>query len=158
MIPIVHAASMTAYRADVVGAQSSPVRYERFAGMTPGDRRQLVWMASAEPDGLYCADETAAVAQLVCSQVSEGLYAFAPGGASVAPALASDCKPNPELITWTCTLRKGITFHDGGALDANDVLLSFAVQWDADYPLHRGHQGRFQPWVDTFGGLLNPPR
>jgi ABC-type transport system substrate-binding protein len=115
-------------------------------------------MTSAEPDGLYCADETSAVSQLVCSQVSEGLYAFAPGGAAVVPALASDCRANPELTTWTCTLRKGITFHDGAALDANDVVLSFAVQWDADHPLHRGDQGRFQPWVDTFGGLLNPPR
>ena len=158
MIPIAHAGSMTAYRADVVGALSSPVRYERFAAMAPGDRRQFVWLTSAEPEGLYCADETSAVAQLVCAQVSEGLYAFAPGGTAVVPALADVCKPDPELTTWTCTLRKGITFHDGSTLDANDVVLSFAAQWDAEHPLHRGHQGHFQPFIDTFGGLLNPPR
>lgn len=157
MIPIAHAGSMTAYRADVAGAQSSPVRYERFAAMTPGDRRQLVWLTGAEPEGLYCADETAAVAQLVCSQLSEGLYAFVAGGASVAPALAEICKPNPELTIWTCTLRAGVAFHDGAALDANDVVLSFAAQWDAEHPLHRGREGRFQPFIDTFGGLLNPP-
>lgn len=157
MIPIAHAGSMTAYRADVAGAQSSPVRYERFAAMTPGDRRQLVWLTGAEPEGLYCADETAAVAQLVCSQVTEGLYAFVPGSAAVAPALAEICEPNPELTTWTCTLRTGVAFHDGSALDSNDVVLSFAVQWDAEHPLHRGREGQFQPFVDTFGGLLNPP-
>jgi ABC-type transport system substrate-binding protein len=157
-IPIAHAGSMTAYRADVLGAASSPVRYERFAAMTPGDRRQFVWLTSAEPEGLYCADETSSVAQLVCAQMTEGLYAFVPGSASVAPALAQACEPNPELTTWTCTLRAGVTFHDGATLDANDVVLSFAVQWDAEHPLHRGREGRFQPFIDTFGGLLNPPR
>jgi ABC-type transport system substrate-binding protein len=86
----------------------------------------------------------------------EGLYAFVPGGATVAPALASGCEPNPELTTWTCTLRSGVTFHDGASLDSNDVVLSFAVQWDAEHPLHRGRLGTFQPFVDTFGGLLNP--
>lgn len=157
LIPIVHAGSTIAVRADVSGAQASPVRYERFAMMTPGDRRQFVWLTSAEPQGLYCADETSAIAQLVCSQLTEGLYAFVPGGASVAPALASSCDPSPELTTWTCTLRPSVTFHDGSVLDANDVVLSFAVQWDAEHPLHRGREGQFQPFVDTFGGLLHPP-
>lgn len=157
MIPIAHAGSVIAFRADVGGAQSSPVDDERFAAMTPADRRQLVWLAGAEPEGLYCADETSTVAQLVCSQLAEGLYAFVPGTASVAPALATSCDPNPELTTWTCMLRQGITFHDGATLDANDVVLSFAVQWDADHPLHRGRVGQFQPFADTFGGFLNPP-
>jgi ABC-type transport system substrate-binding protein len=157
MIPIAHAGSMIAFRADVEGAQASPVRNERFAAMTPGDRSQFVWLTSAEPAGLYCADETSEVARLVCSQLSEGLYAFVPGGASVAPALATACRPNPELTTWTCALRPGVTFHDGSSLDANDVVLSFAVQWDAAHPLHRGREGQFQPFTDAFGGLLNPP-
>lgn len=157
MIPIAHAGSMTAWRADVGGALASPVRNERFAAMTPGDRRQLVWLTDAEPAGLYCADETDASSMLVCSQLTEGLYAFPPGRASVVPALAQMCTPNPELTTWTCTLRTGVTFNDGSALDANDVVLSFAVQWDAEHPLHRGDGGQFQPFVDTFGGLLNPP-
>ena len=47
--------------ADVTGAATSPLRLERFAPMTPGDRRQLVWLATAEPGGLYCADEVDSV-------------------------------------------------------------------------------------------------
>ena len=116
-----------------------------------------MFLAADAPNGLYCADETSAVAQLVCAQVSEGLYGFEPGSAGVAPALAQACEPNPELTTWRCTLRPGVTFHDGTALDANDVVLSFAAQWDADHPLHRGREGTFQPFIDVFGGLLNPP-
>ena len=157
MIPIAHAGSMTAYRADVDGARSSPMRYERLASIAPGDRRQFVWLTRAEPKGLYCADETDPAAQLVCAQLTEGLYAFDQGGASVSPALAEGCEPNPELTVWTCTLRAGVVFHDGAALDANDVVLSFAVQWDAEHPLHRGRAGIFQPFIDAFGGLLNPP-
>jgi ABC-type transport system substrate-binding protein len=157
MIPIAHAGSLALFRTDVGGAVTSPLRTERFAAMTPGDRRQLVWLAGSAPEGLYCADETGATSMLACAQLFEGLFSFEPGSAHVIPALATTCEPVPELTTWTCTLRPGVTFHDGSVLDANDVVLSFAAQWDAEHALHAGRQGRFQPFIDTFGGLLNPP-
>ena len=157
MVPIGRAGSAAAYRADVEGASVSPIRLERFAAMTPGDRRQLVWLATAEPGGLYCADETDSVAGLACAQSSEGLYGFDPVGATPTPALATACRPNKELTVWTCDLRTGVRFHDGATLDADDVVLSYAVQWDAEHPLHRGREGRFQPFIDAFGGMLNPP-
>lgn len=157
MVPIARAGSLALFRADVDGAVTSPLRTERFSAMTPGDRRQLVWLAASAPDGLYCADETGPTSLLACAQLAEGLFRFEPGGATVTPALATACEPNPELTTWTCTLRSGVTFHDGATLDANDVVLSFAAQWDAEHPLHAGREGRFQPFIDTFGGLLNPP-
>jgi peptide/nickel transport system substrate-binding protein len=157
MIPIGRAAPVTAYRADVDGATASPLGLERFAEMTPGDRRQLVWLTTGEPAGLYCADETGRIADLVCSQLLEGLYAFAPGGADTVPALATSCGPNATLTVWTCKLRPGVLFHDGSVLDANDVVLSFAVQWDAEHPLHRGRSGSFAAFAARFGGFLHPP-
>ena len=157
MIPIAHAGSLPVFRADVEPAVTSPIRTDRFAAMTPGDRRQFVWLAADEPQGLYCADETSSVAQLACSQLSEGLLAFEAGSAAARPALATTCEPVPELTSWTCTLRSGVTFHDGATLDANDVVLSFVVAWDAEHPLHAGRTGGFQPFIDTFGGLLHPP-
>ena len=42
-------------------------------------------------------------------------------------------------------------------LDANDVVDSFAVQWDAENPLHKGRDGSFTYFSSLFGGLLNPP-
>jgi ABC-type transport system substrate-binding protein len=156
MIPIAHAGALTGYRADVDGAVASPLGLERFAALTPGDRRQLVWLAASEPGGLYCTDETDAVAQLVCAQLTEGLYAFDPASAAVSSWLATGCEPNADLTTWTCSLRPEVRFHDGSALDANDVVLSFAAAWDADHPLHRGRTGAFEPFVEVFGGLLNP--
>jgi ABC-type transport system substrate-binding protein len=157
MIPIAHAGSLALFRTDVGDAVTSPLRTERFAAMTPGDRRQLVWLAESAPEGLYCADETGATSMLACAQLFEGLFAFEPGGATVTSALATACAPVPELTTWTCTLRSAVRFHDGSTLDANDVVLSIAAQWDAQHPLHAGREGRFQPFIDTFGGLLNPP-
>jgi ABC-type transport system substrate-binding protein len=156
MIPIGRALPPTAYRADVDGAQSSPVGLENFAAMTPGDRRQLVWLTTGEPPGLYCADETDPIAGLVCAQVMDGLYAFTPGTAVPIPALATSCDPNATLTVWTCQLRRKVLFDDGSLLDANDVVLSFAVQWDAENPLHRGRTGDFATFAAWFGGFLHP--
>ena len=47
---------------------------------------------------------------------------------------------------WTCTLRDSVTFHDGSTLDASDVMLSYAAQWDAISPLHVGRTGAFEYW------------
>ena len=48
-------------------------------------------------------------------------------------------------------------FHLGGVLDANDVVESYAVSWDADNPLHVGRSGAFDYFPGLFGGFLNPP-
>ncbi len=157
MIPIAHAGSSVAYRADVLAAQASPMQDERFAAMTPGDRRQLVWMGESEPAGLYCADESDPASLQACAQVSEPLYGYDDGGASVSPLLAESCVPDAAAVTWTCTLRSGVSFHDGATLDATDVVDTFAVQWDAANPRHLGRQGTFKTFVSMFGGFLDPP-
>ena len=157
MVPIWHQASGVAYRADVQDAHASPLGNEAFAVMTPGDRQQFVFMQGAEPPGLYCADETDGEALRVCEQMMEGLYAYEIAGTAAIPALATECVPNAELTQWTCTLREGVTFHDGATLDANDVVLTYAVQWDAAHPLHKGRDNSFTYFPGLFGGFLNPP-
>ena len=157
MVPIARVGSTAAFRADVDGAAASPLHVERFASMMPGDRRQLVWLMGAEPPGLYCADESDSKSDLVCAQFSEGLYVYDPTGASTVPALATACDPSRKLTVWTCTLRAGVRFHDGATFDADDVVLSFAVQWDAEHPLHEGNDGRFATFASRFGGFLNAP-
>ena len=157
MIPIAHGGSGVAYRADVEGGFASPLGNEILAVMKPGDRDQIVFMQNAEPPGLYCADESDGEALRVCEQMLEALYSYEIGGTAAEPALATECKPNTELTTWTCTLRDGVAFHNGATLDANDVVLSYAVQWDAEHPLHKGRDGSFTYFPGLFGGLLNPP-
>jgi peptide/nickel transport system substrate-binding protein len=157
MMPVWHQSSATAYRADVQDAHSSPLGNENFASMTPGDRTQFVFMQGAEPPGLYCADESDGEALRVCEQMTESLYAYEIAGTAAVPALAEKCEPNAELTVWTCTLRMGVKYHDGANLDANDVVLSYASQWDAEHPLHKGRDGSFTYFPGLFGGFLNPP-
>ena len=155
MVPVAHGASATAWLADVEGAHSSPLGNEWFAAVTPADN-QMVWMQNAEPIALYCADETDGETLRVCEQVTEALYAYETGGTVAIPALAEECVGNEDATEFTCTLRDA-TFHDGATLDAGDVLLSFALQWDVAHPLHIGRTGSFEYFGGFFGTFLNVP-
>jgi len=155
MIPIAHGGSGLAYKADVEGAHASPLSNEQFAVMKPGNRTQFVWMQNAEPIGLYCPDETDGESLRACEQINESLLAYEVGGSDVVPGLATQCDANADLTVWTCTLRDGVKFHNGATLDANDVVLSFVVQWDAKHPLHVGRDGSFSYFSGLFGAFLN---
>ncbi len=157
MVPISHGASATAWKLDVAGAHASPLSNESFAHVTPGDRAQMVWMQNAEPIALYCADETDGETLRLCEQVNEPLYQYEVGGVAPIPALAEECIGNAEATSFTCTLRSGVTFHNGARFDANDVVLSYAVQWDMAHPLHIGRTGSFEYWAGLFAGFLNVP-
>jgi peptide/nickel transport system substrate-binding protein len=155
MVPLVHGVSATAWKADVQGAHSSPIGSEALWTMTPGDRDQLVWMQNSEPSGLYCADETDGDALRVCEQIFDSLYTYKVGGLDTIPNLATSCDPSTDGTVYTCHLRDGVKFSDGSALDANDVVLSFAVQIDAGHPLHTGNlPGNWYNQL-LFGGCLN---
>jgi peptide/nickel transport system substrate-binding protein len=157
MVPIAHGGSGVAWHADNEGGHSSPLSNEQMAVISPGSDDQLVFLQNAEPGGLYCADETDGEALRVCEQVKESLYAYETGGTEAKPGLAEECTPNDDLTVWTCTLRQGVTFHDGSTFDANDVVMSYAVQWDASHPLHVGRDGSFTYFAALWGGYLNPP-
>jgi len=116
-----------------------------------------VWMQTTQPEGLYCAVETALDGLRVCAHIFEGLYGFSGGDGLPVPMLATKCTPNDGLDVWTCSLRSDVRFHDGASFDANDVVLSYAVQWDAAHPRHRGRDGRFRAFADRFGPFLNAP-
>lgn len=155
MVPVAHGGSAVAYLGDVEGAHASPLSNEYFAVVDPGGRDTFVWMQNAEPISLFCADETDGESLRACEQVTEALLAYEVGGVEVVPSLATACEPNDDLTVWTCTLREGVKFHDGSDLDANDVVLSWALQWDAEHPLHTGNTGAFTYFSALWGGLLN---
>ncbi len=157
MIPIAHGGSGAAFKADVEGAYASDIGAEQFGLMNPGGREALVWMQNAEPISLYCADETDGETLRACEQVLQSLLAYEPGTGAVVPSLATEWTANDDLTEWTFTLRDGVKFHNGATLDANDVVLSYAVQWDAAHPLHVGRVGDFTYFSSLFGGLLNQP-
>jgi peptide/nickel transport system substrate-binding protein len=156
MVPIAHGGSGVAFRNDVVGGHASPLGNEYFAAVDPGGRTTFVWMQNAEPISLYCNDETDGESLRACEQVLEALLAYEVGGTEVQPALATSCEPNDDLTVYTCNLRSGVTFHDGSAFDANDVVMSWAVAWDFTHPLHIGNTGSFE-YFSYLWGLINVP-
>jgi ABC-type transport system substrate-binding protein len=158
MVPVAHGGSADAFKATVAGAYADPLTGEQFALMNIPGQDQIVWIQNAEPLSLYCADETDGETLRACEQIFNSLLSYKPGGTEVEPALAEKCTPNADLTEWTCNLRKGVKFSDGTPLTANDVVATYAVQWDAADPLHVGNTGNFDYWSAFFGGFLNPPK
>jgi ABC-type transport system substrate-binding protein len=114
-------------------------------------------MQEEEPRSLYCATAQEIASLRACSQIAETLYRYSTGSAAVEPALATSCQPDGELRVWTCTLRQDVQFHNNTLLDANDVVASFAIQWDASRPLHPGDSAPFVYFHDFWGAYLNQP-
>jgi peptide/nickel transport system substrate-binding protein len=65
----------------------------------------------------------AAIDEVVYANVFEGLTRFAPDG-SVVPGLAESWTISEDGLTYTFSLRDGVTFHDGTTMDAEDVKFS----------------------------------
>jgi len=152
---IAHGGSGAAYKAGVENAVAAPLE-EQFAFMkSPTDT--LTFMQNAEPLSLYCGDESDGETLRACNQVKESLYAYEPAGSGTHPALAKSCTANKDLTVWTCDLRTGVKFQGGQDFGADDVILSFAAQWDVLNPLHVGRTGAFEYWDSLIGqGKLNP--
>ncbi|MBI1892715.1 MAG: ABC transporter substrate-binding protein [Candidatus Rokubacteria bacterium] len=60
----------------------------------------------------------------VSHQLFDGLVQF-DQTLTITPALAQFWKASPDGLTWTFTLRKGIKFHHGREMTADDVVYSF---------------------------------
>jgi peptide/nickel transport system substrate-binding protein len=65
----------------------------------------------------------AAIDEVVYANIFEGLTRFAPDG-SVIPGLAESWDISEDGLTYTFMLRSGVTFHDGAAMTAEDVVFS----------------------------------
>jgi peptide/nickel transport system substrate-binding protein len=158
MIPVAHGGSAVAYKAAAQGANVSALGDEVFAPVQIPGQDTLVWMQNAEPISLYGADESDGESLRPYIQITEGLYGFKTGTTEVTPVLATECKPNADLTEWSCALRQNVKFHDGTIMNANDVVATFVVQWDASNPLHKGNTGEFYYMSTLFAAFLNAPK
>jgi ABC-type transport system substrate-binding protein len=87
-------------------------------------------------------DPWSEAASLVATrQVFETLVAVDPATSRITPALASSWQMTNDGATWTFTLRDGVRFHDGSALDAATVAASF----------ERGRTARASSYRALFG-------
>jgi peptide/nickel transport system substrate-binding protein len=89
-----------------------------------GPPDSIVLGMQLEPPNLDpTAGAAAAIDEVVYANLFEGLTRFREDG-SVAPALAESWSVSDDGLTWTFRLRDGVTFHDGTAFDAEDVVFS----------------------------------
>jgi peptide/nickel transport system substrate-binding protein len=56
------------------------------------------------------------------------------------PALAESVEPSADAVTWTVTMRQGVTFHNGQPVTAEDAWLSIRRVADPNEPLSAGGQ------------------
>jgi ABC-type transport system substrate-binding protein len=154
VVPLVHPGSVAVFRSDVTDVRVSPLGLDPLGMVTPGDRRQVVFLAATQPDGAYCGDQGSRDAYRLCGLVTEGLYGFGPGTLALEPRLAEACGPNADATTWTCRLRDDVAFHDGARLDAGDVLATFVAQWDRTQPLRASSEASFGAWNALFGDAI----
>jgi peptide/nickel transport system substrate-binding protein len=67
----------------------------------------------------------------ISAQVYNTLLETPPQGNTAEPALAESCDYDDPL-TFTCTLRSGVTFSDGSEFNADDVVYSFQRNIEID--------------------------
>ena len=96
-----------------------------FAGIGIAQAQDSITVAmQLEPPHL---DPTSAAAQAIDSvvyiNIFEGLTRFMDDG-SIVPALAKSWEISDDGLTYTFNLQDGVTFHDGTAMDAEDVKFS----------------------------------
>ena len=65
----------------------------------------------------------AAIDEVVYANIFEGLTRFAPDG-SIVPGLAESWTVSEDGTVYTFKLRENVRFHDGSAMDAQDVIFS----------------------------------
>jgi ABC-type transport system substrate-binding protein len=158
MVPIAHGVSAIAYNATVENPEVSPLADEMFNLMSVPGKDQLVWIQNGEPISLYCGDETDGETFRACYHIFDHLYWYKPGTTELIPAAAESYEVNDDLTEWTFKLRENNMFSDGTAMDANDVVQTFVMMWDASNPLHVGNTGVFEYFAGYFAAYLNAPK
>ncbi|HMD90693.1 MAG TPA: ABC transporter substrate-binding protein [Anaerolineaceae bacterium] len=156
LIPVAHSSSSVAMKASIGNVIIGPYN-ENFEDMTTSSG-QLVFVQNAEPISLYFADETDGETERACRLLYTPLLDYQWGGVGSQPALATSYDKSADLTQYTFHLRPGVKFSDGSVLTANDVVASFAAQWDAKNPDHKGNKGVYEYFTTLFTQFLNAPK
>lgn len=90
----------------------------------------------AEPASLDPHVSTAANDFRIAVNIYDGLVRNKPGTLEIEPALASAWTISEDGLTYTFTLREGVTFHDGSPFDAEAVKFNFERMLDEKHPFY----------------------
>lgn len=99
------------------------------AGRETTDR--IVVAIGAEPEALDPIAMSSAPAATVSEHMTQPLVYMSPTG-DLLPQLATEWEAAPDNLSWTLTLREGVTFHDGTPFNAEAVKLNLDRFLDPD--------------------------
>ena len=101
-------------------------------------------------DPLYATDgETFRITR----QIHQGLLGITPGTADIQPELAESWEPSEDGLSWTFSLREGVTFSDGEPFDAEAVCYNM----DRMYNQEGAGQQAAEYWTYFFGSFSDDP-
>ncbi len=101
---------------------------------TPVPGGELVYGLEAETSGGWCLSESQlAVSGIMVARAIYDTLTVPDADGEYVPFLAESVESNEDYTQWTVTLRDGITFHDGTALDST-VVKNNIDSWRGEYP------------------------
>lgn len=84
----------------------------------------------------------------VCDNIYDTLIHYKDGSTEIEPGLATKWESSEDGLSWTFSLRKGVTFHDGTPFNSEAVLFSLNRQHEKNHPFHNV-EGSYTYWVAT---------
>ncbi|MEO0321104.1 MAG: ABC transporter substrate-binding protein, partial [Pseudomonadota bacterium] len=93
-------------------------------GAAPAIAEEFKWAETTDPQTMDPHAVNSAPVLGFLNNVYEGLVRRGKDMA-IEPALATAWEPIGDGEGWRFTLRQGVTFHDGAAFDADDVIFSY---------------------------------
>ena len=104
-------------------------------GLAQSESRIVIGL-QAEPVALDPAQLSDYNSSRAAMPMFEGLVRFKSGSTEIEPALAESWEVSDDSLTYTFTMREGVTFHDGTPVDAAAAKFSFERQIDPNHPYH----------------------
>lgn len=98
------------------------------------DGGTLIFNNTSNPSGLDPQITGAVVSWYIVDNVFDRLLRLDPETSEPAPSLAESYEVSEDGLTYTFTLRSGVTFHNGRELTSEDVKYSFERIMDPEVP------------------------
>ncbi|MDO4291619.1 MAG: ABC transporter substrate-binding protein [Eubacteriales bacterium] len=123
VVPLYYYNDVYLQKTDVDGIYANLFGFKYFAFATTPTNTLALQIAS-EPDKLDPALNTTVDGACLAILAFSGLYAYDAEG-KLVPELAENCDQSEDGMTYTFTMRDGLKWSDGEALDASDVVYSW---------------------------------
>jgi peptide/nickel transport system substrate-binding protein len=120
----------------------------------PAPEESLVVIAKpGDPVSLDPANVTDLESLQICRNIYDTLVQYKPDSTEIVPGLAESWQRTDDGLEITFKLRKGVVFHDGTPLTAQDVKTNYQRQRDPEHAL-RSPGDTFFYWSDTWGDRI----